>query len=95
MAAFASCAGEGVHDGVEERDLSVALRPGPRRNGNGRKETEENGPEDEENEVDKRRMVFMDAQGLYNSYIIIFKIIKKCPLFYERSNTNQPLHDLT
>ena len=70
MAAITSCAGEGVHDGVEERDLSVALRAGPRRNRNGRKETEENGPEDEENEVDKRRMVFMDAQGLYNSYII-------------------------
>jgi len=48
----------------------VALRAGPRRNRNGRKETEENGPQDEENEVDKRRMVFMDAQGLYNSYII-------------------------
>ena len=57
MAAITSCAGEGVHDGVEERDLSVALRPGPRRNRNGRQETEENGPQDEENEIDKR-MVF-------------------------------------
>ena len=54
MAAIAPCAGKGVHDGVEERDLSVALRPGPRGNRNGRQETEENGPQNEENEIDKR-----------------------------------------
>ena len=58
VAIIASCAGEGVHDGVEERHLAVALRPGPRRNGNGRQETEENGPQNEENEIDKGLKTF-------------------------------------
>ena len=77
MAVVAPCAGKSIHDGVEERDLPMALRPGPRRNRNGRQETEENGPQNEKNEIDERSFltlhskiyIFMDAQGLYNSYI--------------------------
>ena len=59
MAAIAPCAGKGVHDGVEERDLPMALRPGPRRNRNGRQETEKAGPQNEENEIDARSIIHL------------------------------------
>ena len=65
MAAIAPCAGKSLLDGVEERDRPMALRPGPRRNRNGRQETEENGPQNEENEIDKRSSMALPRLHFY------------------------------
>ena len=69
LAAIAPGARQSLLDGVEERDRSMAVCAGARGNRSGRQETEENGPENEENEIGMNGTFYVDAQGLYNSYI--------------------------